>query len=214
MKLICLIALLIWTGLSLPAQTNVPAAPDAPDVATTNDVKKTIILSDGGGVMNFLHNTVTYYGNVRVIDPQFKLTCEWLMAEGDGSRSNHIIALTNVVITTFDAKHGTNEALADHAEYIYFIKDGVTNDSLTLTGDPDPQLIGPKMSQTAKVIVIHPSTGDIELQQGHGITTVDRGANVNPFGTSPNAAAPKVADTNLPPATVTNATADGTNNVK
>ena len=75
---------------------------------------------------------------MRVDDPQMKLTCEQLTADMPqaGGRPNHIVAETNVVIDFTDDKGQTNHATSDKAVYDLQVQDGVTNETVTLTGNP------------------------------------------------------------------------------
>ena len=80
---------------------------------------------------------VVYRGNVRVDDPQMKLTCEQLVADlpQSGGRISHIVAETNVVIDFTDEKGQTMHATSDKAVYFYNVQDGATNETVTLTGN-------------------------------------------------------------------------------
>jgi len=49
---------------------------------------------------------------------------------------NHIVAKTNVVIDFLDDKGHTNHATGDKAVYVYSEQGGVTNETVTLTGNP------------------------------------------------------------------------------
>ena len=83
-----------------------------------------------------------YHRHVRVDDPQMKLTCEQLVADMPpaGGHPNHIVAETNVVIDFTDEKGQTNHATGDKAVYVYSEQSGVTNETVTLTGNPQPQM--------------------------------------------------------------------------
>jgi lipopolysaccharide transport protein LptA len=79
-----------------------------------------------------------YQGHVRVDDPQMKLTCAYLIADLPvGGHVNHIVAETNVVIDFTDDKGQTNHATSDKAVYDYGVQNGVTNETVTLTGHPE-----------------------------------------------------------------------------
>jgi lipopolysaccharide transport protein LptA len=122
-KFFCLIAL-VFCGLNLRAQTN------APDAWTRIDSDSAIFDRDG--------HKATYRGHVFVRDPGMKLHCEWLVVDlpSAGGRVNHIVAETNVVIDLVDEKGQTNHATGDLAVYDYAVQDSVTNETVTLTGDP------------------------------------------------------------------------------
>ena len=214
MKFFCIIAFLIAGSAGLTAQTNAPAVTNdlaAPESAlvTTNEVNK-IVIHSGGGDYHFLSNTVDYRGPVTVTDPQFKLTCEWLTVRGEAGQLTNIVATTNVVIDTFDAKNGTNEATADRAEYVFQVIDHATNETLTLTslpGNPYPVVKGSKGTQSGRVIIIHALTSEFEFLGGHGEqaeTIINRDSGLNPLGKNTNAPAPAISATNLSPVTATN----------
>jgi lipopolysaccharide transport protein LptA len=133
-KKICLIILFVASGVSiLCAQTNINsntnAAPKFPRTATRVD-------SDTADFDMTGHKAV-YRGHVRVDDPQMKLTCVLLVADlpPEGGRVDHIVAETNVVIDSVDEKGQTNHATSDRAVYIYNVQNGVTSETVTLTGN-------------------------------------------------------------------------------
>jgi lipopolysaccharide transport protein LptA len=123
------IALLLAVGGGrLPAQTNVAGAPPPPRAPT-------LINSDRAD-FDLTARQAFYYGNVRVDDPQMKLTCAKMVADlpPTGGHINRIVAETNVVIDSVDEKGQTNHATSDKAVYYYHVQDGVTNETVTLTG--------------------------------------------------------------------------------
>jgi len=129
-KKIYLIALLFaFGGGNLPAQTNASAVPKPPRAPT-------IINSDHGS-FDLTARRAIYRGNVRVDDPQMKLTCEQLTADlpQTGGHIDHLVALTNVVMDSVDDKGQTNHATSDKAVYDYKVAGGVTNETVTLTGN-------------------------------------------------------------------------------
>ncbi len=79
-----------------------------------------------------------YTGDVRVDDSRMKLTCAQLTVDlpAAGGRINHIVAETNVVIDATDEKGATNHVASDKAVYDYQVQNGVTNETVTLTGNP------------------------------------------------------------------------------
>lgn len=95
----------------------------------------------------------TYQGQVRVDDPEMKLSCERLVADlpQTGGRINHIVAETNVVIDATDDKGQKMHATADKAVYVYNVQNGVTNETVTLTGQPE--LSNAQGTSTGDVIV-------------------------------------------------------------
>lgn len=130
MKKIYLIAWLVVLGGSLPAQTNVTGTPKPPRPPT-------LINSDHAEFDLTAHRAV-YRGNVVVVDPQMTLTCVLLTGDlplpQSGGQMKHIVAETNVVIDSVDEKGQTNHATSDKAVYDYNIQNGVTNETVTLTG--------------------------------------------------------------------------------
>ena len=84
-----------------------------------------------------------------------KLTCEQLVADlpPAGGRPNRIVAETNVVIDFTDTKGQTNHATGDKAVYTYQEQGGVTNVTVTLTGDPQPQVVNAQGLQAGDVII-------------------------------------------------------------
>ena len=124
MKIIYLIAWLALTGSGwLQAQTNLKTAPT--------------VITSKHGFYSTGSRQVIYTGNVQVDDPRMKLTCEQLTADLPlaGGHIDHLVALTNVVMDSVDEKGQTNHATSDMAVYNYKVVDGVTNETVTLTGD-------------------------------------------------------------------------------
>ena len=148
MKKICFIALLALAGgWILRAQTNAPntnAVAEILALVTTNAPAPqpqpprapTRIDSDSADFDLNGHKAI-YRGNVRVDDPQMKLTCEQLTADlpQSGGHIDHLVALTNVVMDSVDDKGQTKHATSDKAVYDYKVTGGVTNETVTLTGN-------------------------------------------------------------------------------
>jgi lipopolysaccharide transport protein LptA len=129
-KKIHLIALLIALGGGmLRAQTNAIAAPK-PSRGPTMITSHRADFSDAA-------RQIIYTGNVRVDDPQMTLTCEQLVADlpPNGGHIQHIVALTNVVIDSVDEKGQTNHTSSDKAIYDFNVENGVTNETVTWTGN-------------------------------------------------------------------------------
>jgi lipopolysaccharide export system protein LptA len=129
MKCYSLVVIAVLGGLMVHAQTNPPVAPSAPRGPTR--------ISSDSGYFDLAGHEATYRGHVQVDDPQMKLMCEHLVADVPqaGGHVNHIVAETNVVIDFLDRDH-TNHATGDKAVYIYSESGGVTNETVTLTGNP------------------------------------------------------------------------------
>ena len=131
MKLYCLITLAALCGLNLRAQTNAPAATNL----TTRVVTR---IESKSGDFDMNTHQATYHDHVRVTSPEMKLTCERLVADlpPSGGRPDHIVCETNVVIDFTDEHGKTNHVTAAKAVYDFHVQDGVTNDMVTLTGNP------------------------------------------------------------------------------
>ena len=111
------VCLLFMQGHAQPAPTESPALFGT---ATNGDTE---ILSDKGGEFYYKLKTYIYRGNVRVYNPQMKLTCELLTIESpemNEGKFNRATAETNVVIDWVD-DNGTNHATADRAVYTYVL---------------------------------------------------------------------------------------------
>ena len=78
-----------------------------------------------------------YRDHVRVDSPDMKLRCEWLAADlpQAGGRVTNIVAETNVVIDATDDKGQKMHATGDKTVYVFAIQNGVTNETVTLTGN-------------------------------------------------------------------------------
>lgn len=160
MKRFSLILIAGWCGLMVHAQTNV-TAPVSPAGATIQSPAAVAprapteihIHSDSADFAMTAREAV-YRGHVRVDDPQMKLACAQLTTDVPeaGGRPSHIVAETNVVIDFADAKGQTNQGTGDKAVYIFNVQNGVTNETVTLTGNPQPQVINAQGTQAADII--------------------------------------------------------------
>jgi len=154
--------------------TNAPPPPQPKPVVTTD------ISSDSWDYYNETRQMV-YHGNVRVDNPQLKLTCAQITAgfSPAGGRINHIVAETNVVIDATDEKGATNHVTCDKAVYDYNVQGSVTNDTVTLTGNP--QIVNAQGTNTANVIVWDRANGHIRESSPHmsGENLGGAGANTN-----------------------------------
>lgn len=131
MKFFCAIAMISLVGFTLHAQTNLPA---------TNSVPRVTHIDSDRADFDLNARTAIYRGNVHVSDPEMKMTCERLVADlPQFGHINRIVAETNVVIDYTDSKNQVTHATGDKAEYNYSIKNGVTNETVTLTGNPELQ---------------------------------------------------------------------------
>ena len=174
-----LVAVAMLGGLLVHAQTNTPGVLPTPLAPTINSESADFDLNGHQGI---------WRGYVRVDDPQMKLTCERLVADMPpaGGRPNHIVAETNVVIDFTDTKGQTNHVTSDKAVYHYNVQNGVTNETVTLTGNP--QMENAQGTQAGDVIIWDRANNKIHFDNPHMI-----------FRQSLNGA---TADTNSPPATV------------
>jgi len=154
-KIFCYIALVtLTTAGTLRAQTNATTNPSAN--ANTNAVNQilalvttnapaakpqphpeTLIEADGPADFDLAEHRVIYHDNVRVVAQDMKLRCEWLAANlpQAGGHVTNIVAKTNVVIDATDDKGQKMHATGDKAVYVYSVQNGVTNQTVTLTGN-------------------------------------------------------------------------------
>jgi lipopolysaccharide transport protein LptA len=162
----CFIAIIALCGLSVRAQTNTSALAE-----NTNAVAEILALVKTNSVpapkparpptridsdsvdFDLTARQAIYRGHVRVDDPEMKLTSEWLVADlpQSGGRVNNIVAKTNVVIDATDEKGQAVHATGDKVVYHYQVQGSVTNETITLTGNP--QLENAQDTLTGDVIV-------------------------------------------------------------
>ncbi|MGD0350311.1 MAG: LptA/OstA family protein [Verrucomicrobiota bacterium] len=210
----CLIGLLaLASGRTLLAQTDtnavvekatnaaavvfLPAATNANVVLPPKPRPPTQIKADRGD-FDWELRQATYHGRVQVDDPEMKLASEWLMADVPqaGERVNHIVAETNVVIDFVDGKGQTNHATGAKAVYVYEVKGGTTNETITLSGNP--QIDNPDGTLTGDVIVWdrvnnHLSATNPRMVFRQKLNGPTAGTNMPP------ATNPPAADTTFPP---------------
>jgi lipopolysaccharide export system protein LptA len=201
MKTFCLIAVMaVAAGLAAHAQSNTNAAPPL--------LRVTDIYSDSAD-FDWLGHTATNRGNVRVIATDMKLTCTLLIAgiadlPPSGWHLSRIVAETNVVLDAKDSNGQPIHATGDRAVYVYSVENGVTNDTVTLTGNPQPQVVIPEGTIVADVIVwdrarkIYHWSGNQHFMSNPDYTPA--AATNNP--TAPKINLPPGADTNYPPGTL------------
>ena len=167
MKKICLVTIAVLCGLNAPAQTNAgqPVAPNS----------RTLIQSDGPADFDLNAHTVVYRDHVRLDNPEMKLRCDWLQADMPqaGGHITNVVAMTNVVIDTVDSSGKPMHATSDKAVYAYAVQNGETNETLTLSGNP--QVLNSYGPQSGDVIVwdraknqIHITNPRISLEQNFG----------------------------------------------
>ena len=200
MKTLCLIALVALTaGPAARALSNTNAAPQPP--------RATYIDSDSAEFDGNGHKVV-YSGNVRVHDPDMKLTCERLVVDlpSSGGHVSHIVAETNVVIDATDSKGQAMHTTSDRAVYDYQVKDSVTNETVTLTGNA--MVENAQGWMTGEPIIWNRANDNLTAKNQHmvyrqGLTGTPAGTNA-PAATTKNPVTLKInlppgADTNYPP---------------
>ena len=167
MKLI----VLLWLATALILS----AAPT--DLASAANSGETHITSES---VNFdlKSRQAIYRGNVHVNDPRISLKCEWLAAtiSSSGGRVDNLVAETNVV-----ALIATNETVftvkAAKATYTYQVQPTVTNQTLELTGTPEPTITWPQPESdpvrtnefAARRILWDIGTGNISAEGHRGV---------------------------------------------
>jgi hypothetical protein len=119
-----------------------------------------------------------------------------------GGRPNHIVAETNVVIDFTDTKGQTNHATGDKAVYVYSEQGGVTNKTVTLTGNPQPQLENAQGLQVSDVIIWSRENTNSHLRfiGNYHMVSYQKPGEIVADTNSPVT----VAKTNIPPGTVEN----------
>jgi hypothetical protein len=135
-----------------------------------------------------------------------KLACALLVADlpPSGGRVSHIVAETNVVMDAKDSKGQPVRATSGKAVYDFQVKDSVTNETVTLTGNPQPQIETAQGTTVADVIVWDRARKSYSWSGNYHFS-----ANTNnvPAGTNPPAATTnKLTATkiDLPPGTIEN----------
>jgi lipopolysaccharide transport protein LptA len=170
------IALLALAGVwVLRAQTNAPntnAVAEILALVTTNAPPPTpprapTKIDSDSADFDLNGRQAVYRGDVRVDSPQMKLTCAQLTVDlpPEGGRINHIVAETNVVIDATDEKGATNHVTSDKAVYDYNVQNAVTNETITLTGNP--QIVNAQGTNTADVIVWDKANGHVHETNPH-----------------------------------------------
>ena len=192
MKRHSLVVIAVLGGLMAHAQTNTPGAPSAPRAPM-------LIYADSADFDLNGHEAI-YRGHVRVDDPAMKLTCALLVADVPqaGGHPNRIVAETNVVIDFTDTKGQTNHATGDKAVYIYNVQNGVTNETITLTGNP--QMENAQGTQAGDVIIWDRASNKIHFDNPHMIFR----QNLNGTSADTNPPVTAIKTTNSPPGTTEN----------
>lgn len=165
-------------------------------------------------------NTVTYRDQVRLVGPDMKLTCALLIADipQSGGRLSHVVAqtnvvfdATNVVVDAKDPKGRTVRVTSDKAVYDYSVQDGVTNETITLTGSPQPQALifldAEIATNSADVIIYDRAKDSLRFQGNQHLQLPISKPGLAPLEANPSAAATNGLTgriTNSPPGTIEN----------
>lgn len=218
MKTLCLMALV--------AVTAAMAARAGSHTNGASQLRVTDIYSDNGYYDGIAHKLI-YHGNVRVIGPDMKLTCDLLTADlpESGGRLSHVVADTNVVfdatnvmVDANDPKGKTVHVTSQKAVYDYRVLNGVTNETITLTGNPQPEALiyqGTDIATNFADVIIWDRANNILRWQGNQQVHFSTG-NSDPTPAETNVPAatnelnaqssgssefkfPRGADTNFPP---------------
>jgi len=132
------------------AATNAPAA-------SKPAREKITIHSDGLYQLDLVNRVTTYQYHVSVTGQQWKMTCEWLMANlpQNGEHITNIVAQTNVVGDFFDEKNQRWHVTGDKGVYAFHVQNGVTNETVTLTGHPPRIEEGPNTNTMTGDVIIY-----------------------------------------------------------
>lgn len=230
MKKFFYIALMAVTGagtLRAQTNTNTNAVDQILALVTTNAPatkpaapSETVIEADGPADFEQTEHgvRVIYRDNVRVDSPNMKLNCGWLVADLSrvSGRVTNIVAETNVVIDATDDKGQKMHATGDKTVYTFAVEKGVTNETVTLTGNAiakykDITLTGERIiwDRANNRLSVPSNPKMVFYQTFNGVTG---GTNSAPIQTNPPPAAidTPATKTNLPPA-ATKAPATDTN---
>lgn len=179
--------------------TNAPTAKPEPS--------EIVIEPDGPATFEQVGNgfRVVYRDHVRVNSPQLKLWCEWLAAdipESSGQPTN-IVAETNVVFDATWVKGEKMHGTSDKAVYAFSIQNGVTNATVTLTGDAEVDYKGITNNGDSIILDLIHQTMNIPTNPKTFISG-------NFTGKLPSTNSP-IVETNLPPTAATNLSGMDTN---
>ena len=133
-------------AITLPAQSTTNAAPlfAAPALVITSKSQE----------LYYAANHVIYHDQVFINHPLIKIWCEQATADfpPHSRQPSHIVCETNVASDFF--YHGQlNHAAGDQAIYDYRVVGSVTNETVTLTGNP-AKIENPDVQQSGDQIVI------------------------------------------------------------
>jgi hypothetical protein len=157
------------------------------------------------GEFDLKSRQVVYREKVTVLDPRIQLTCELLTANiaESGGRVDSLVAESNVVaiIATNDTVYTVK---AEKAVYTYQLLGTTTNQTLELSGTPEPTIAWPQPNSapprtntgTASRILWDLISGKIKAENPQGVfPSVDAGRNplreiTEPASTNPAPVAP------------------------
>jgi len=196
MRLIVLSLLALGAVRLCAAETN--AEPSAPAAAETQITSQSVDF-------DLKTRQAIYKGDVHVEDPRIALSCEFLTATiaESGGRVDSLIAESNVVATII-----TNETVftvtAAKAIYTYQVLPTATNQTLELTGTPEPSITWPQKDSepprtnkfVARKILWDIGTGNINAVGHRGVfpsvdtlsnpmKDIEKAAETNPAPTAP-----------------------------
>ncbi len=119
------------------ATTN-PPPPPTNDPVMPQSRGPTTITALGPADFDLNNHWTIYRDHVCVSNAQVTLSCDWVKAvfPQNWQRPTNIVAETNVVIDYIAQNGQKTRATGDRAVDIYQEIDGVTNDTITLTGNP------------------------------------------------------------------------------
>ncbi len=131
--------ILLWLvgfGSLAMAQTNVP--PNLSTNAPAAKVKAPTEITSDSADFDLNAHLATYRGHVVVVDPQVRLTCDWMVVNlpTNGVHLSHVLADTNVVVDFTDEKGEKYHVTSARAVYDYKVEGLVTNELVTFTGSP------------------------------------------------------------------------------
>lgn len=165
------IALLALCACPLYAETTEPGTSPTPGAGETRITSQMVDF-------DLKSRQAVYRGDVRVIDPRIELTCERLTAtlSESGGSLDSLVAESNVV-----AHIATNQTIftvtASKAIYTYQLLPTVTNQTLELTGLPEPTITWPQEGSipartnefAARRILWNIGTGNINAEGHRGV---------------------------------------------
>lgn len=169
MKLIVFLLLAFGTARVCAAETDAGAA--ATNAAETRITSRTVSF-------DLKTRQAVYRGDVHVDDPRIDLICDFLTAtiSESGGRVDSLVAESNVVavITTNNTVFTVTAAKAN---YNYRVSSTTTNQTLELTGTPEPRITWPQEGSVpprtnefvARRILWDISTGNIDAEGHRGV---------------------------------------------